>query len=143
MREMMRQFESASGGGGGGAGGEGGEGGDFSKVLEGMMAQLMSKEILYEPLLELDQKYPVWLRENAGNKDIAKYTKQAGIVREIVAKFEDEGYSDDDEIRKAEVMDLMGQMQDLGSPPQEIMGEDLGMLDGQMPKLGDGECSVM
>jgi hypothetical protein len=36
-------------------GGEEGEG-DVQEMLEGMMSQLMSKEILYEPLKELDEK---------------------------------------------------------------------------------------
>ncbi|BFZ54316.1 Peroxisome chaperone and import receptor [Savitreella phatthalungensis] len=134
MREMMKQFE--------GAAGTGNEG-DFSKVLEGMMSQLMSKEILYEPLLELNQKYPGWLADNKTHKDYDKYVQQSGIVAQIVDRFEDPEYDDEDEYKKAQVMELMGQMQDLGSPPHEIMGEDLGMLDGGLPKMADGECSIM
>lgn len=38
-------------------GGEGGEGGaDFEKMMESMMAELMSKDVLYEPLKELRDK---------------------------------------------------------------------------------------
>ena len=37
-------------------GGAGGEDGDLQGMLETMMSQLMSKEILYEPLKELDEK---------------------------------------------------------------------------------------
>lgn len=44
MAEMMRQMESMA------------EGGDFQNVLEGMMEQLMSRDILYEPMLDLKQK---------------------------------------------------------------------------------------
>lgn len=36
--------------------GDGENGGDIQKMLEGMMAQLMSKDILYDPLKELDSK---------------------------------------------------------------------------------------
>lgn len=36
-------------------GGEGADG-DVQGMLEGMMAQLMSKELLYEPMKELDEK---------------------------------------------------------------------------------------
>jgi len=38
-----------------GGGGEGGEG-DMEGILETLMSQLMSKDILYEPLNELHQK---------------------------------------------------------------------------------------
>jgi len=44
MAEMMKQMEGMA------------EGGDFQNVLEGMMEQLMSKDILYEPMLDLQQK---------------------------------------------------------------------------------------
>jgi peroxin-19 len=44
MAEMMKQMEGMA------------EGGDFQNVLEGMMEQLMSKDILYEPMLDLQNK---------------------------------------------------------------------------------------
>jgi len=44
MAEMMKQMEGMA------------EGGDFQNVLEGMMEQLMSKDILYEPMFDLQQK---------------------------------------------------------------------------------------
>jgi hypothetical protein len=34
----------------------GGDDGELQKLLEGMMGQLMSKEVLYEPLKELNDK---------------------------------------------------------------------------------------
>jgi len=36
--------------------GKDGDGGDMQKMLEGMMAQLMSKDILFDPLKELGSK---------------------------------------------------------------------------------------
>lgn len=47
MAEMMKQMEGMA------------EGGDFQNVLEGMMEQLMSKDILYEPMLDLQNKVPI------------------------------------------------------------------------------------
>lgn len=133
MAEMMKQFQDSAGGDG-----------DFSKVLEGMMAQLMSKEILYEPLLELHQKYPGWISEHPEDSKIDNYKEQAKLVKQIIEKFEDRDYRDEDAQKKEEVMELMGQMQELGSPPAAIMGEDLGMFDpaNKMPGA-DGECSIM
>lgn len=71
---------------------------DFSKMLMGMMEQLTNKEILYEPMKELDDKFPDWLKEN-GDKikkaDKERYLTQQTLVREIVGKFEESGYSDE------------------------------------------------
>jgi peroxin-19 len=50
LAEMLKQLDAA--GGGEGLGGEMG----MAKMLEGMMEQLMSKEILYEPMKDLNDK---------------------------------------------------------------------------------------
>jgi hypothetical protein len=53
----------------GGAGGAAGAGGDFSGLLDGMMKQLMTKEILEEPLAELGEKvcFPFAVPQRAGS----------------------------------------------------------------------------
>ena len=57
LAEMLKQLDSA--GGGDGVGGEAG----MAKLLEGMMEQLMSKDILYEPMKDLQEKVsPYYLR---------------------------------------------------------------------------------
>jgi peroxin-19 len=56
LAEMLKQLDAAGGGDGGG-----GEMG-MAKLLEGMMEQLMSKEILYEPMKDLNEKVsPEWM----------------------------------------------------------------------------------
>lgn len=91
LAEMMKQF---------GSGGDGlGEGSDedFSKMLMGMMEQLTNKEILYEPMKELDEKFPEWLeknREKTKPEELKQYEQQQVIVREIVAKFDEKTYAD-------------------------------------------------
>ena len=50
LAEMLRQLDSA--GGGDGMGGEAG----MANLLEGMMEQLMSKDVLYEPMKDLQEK---------------------------------------------------------------------------------------
>jgi len=52
LAEMLKQLDAAGGAGADGLGGEAG----MAKLLEGMMEQLMSKEILYEPMKELLDK---------------------------------------------------------------------------------------
>lgn len=44
MQEMMKQMESLA------------DNGDFQNMLEGMMGQLMSKDLLYEPMKDLAAK---------------------------------------------------------------------------------------
>lgn len=79
----------------GGAGGGGDD--DFSKMLLGMMEQLTNKEILYEPMKELDTKFPDWMDKNASGlnrEDRERYETQQGLVKEIVGRFEKDGYAD-------------------------------------------------
>jgi peroxin-19 len=61
LAEMLRQLDTA--GGGDGRGGEEG----MAKLLEGMMEQLMSKEILYEPMKDLQQKVSSLLTVECGS----------------------------------------------------------------------------
>ena len=91
LAQMLASME-----GGGFGGGEGGDE-DFSKVLMGMMEQLTNKDILYEPMKELDDKYPKWMEENKDKvekDDLKRYEEQQTLVREIVGRFERKGYSD-------------------------------------------------
>lgn len=90
MANLLKELASAEG-----AGGEGEEG--FSKMLLGMMEQLTNKEILYEPMKELDTKFPDWLEKNGAalkKDDRERYETQRVLVGEIVARFEKKGYSD-------------------------------------------------
>ncbi|KIS02080.1 peroxin-19 [Cryptococcus deuterogattii 2001/935-1] len=101
---------------------EGGEE-DFEGILEGMMAQLMTKEVLEEPMSELAVKYPPYLASpppDTSPEDIAKYHQQYTL----------------------DIARLVSEMQDLGGPPKEVMGDlpegfDLGVLGNE-----DG-CTIM
>ena len=90
LAQMLKEMES------GGFGGEGGDE-DFSKVLMGMMEQLTNRDILYEPMKELNDKFPTWMEANKGKvqeDDLKRYEEQQLLVREIVGRFERTGYSD-------------------------------------------------
>ena len=97
LMEMLKSLQGGSSGGeGSGAGGEE----DFNKMLMSMMTQLTNKEILYEPMKELHDKFPAWMdshkdSEKAG--DMERYREQQRLVGEIVGRFERKGYSDEDE----------------------------------------------
>lgn len=103
MAEMLKQLSS------GAVGGEGGEE-DFSKMLMGMMEQLTNKEILYEPMKELHDKFPEWLEKNratTSKEDLDRYELQQGIVAEIVTKFEDKSYKDSNPADREYIVDRM------------------------------------
>jgi len=90
LAQMLKEMES------GGFGGEGSDE-DFSKILMGMMEQLTNKEVLYEPMKELNDKYPKWMEDNkdkVSKDDLKRYEEQQTLVREITARFERSGYSD-------------------------------------------------
>jgi len=69
------------------------------------MKQLLAKSVLYEPLKELRDKYPLWLEQNdakLSSADRSKYTQQYKILQEITTVYETEG---DDGFQK--LVDLM------------------------------------
>ncbi|GJE99453.1 Pex19 domain-containing protein [Phanerochaete sordida] len=120
---------------------------ELQGMLETMMTQLMSKDVLYEPLKELHDKFPAYLKDNDAtlkSEDKHRYEAQQRIVTEIVAIFEDPTYTPEDQEKGIKIVGLMNAMQNHGSPPPEIMGPlppglELG-ADG-LPKLPDG-CSI-
>lgn len=89
--------------------GEGGDG-DFNTMLMNMMAHLTNKEILYDPMKELHDKFPDWMaknKETCGKEDLARYEEQQKLVGEIVGRFEKPGYSDDNEEDREYIVERM------------------------------------
>ncbi|KAF8528455.1 Pex19 protein [Hysterangium stoloniferum] len=129
-------------------GGEGEDGEGLESMLESMMSELMSKEILYEPLKELDSKYPEYLATHGASlspDELTRYTSQKERVSQLIAIFETPSYSDENAEQAVEVLRLMNEMQSYGSPPTEIMGPmpagfELG-ADG-LPKVPEG-CIIV
>jgi peroxin-19 len=100
MAQLMKELQ---------AGGGGGEE-DFNKMLMGMMSQLTNKEILYEPMKELYDKFPAWLEENrakTGKEDLGRYEEQHAMVKQIVERFEKKGYSDENEEDREYIVERM------------------------------------
>lgn len=119
MAELMKQMQA------GGLDGEGSEE-EFSKMLLGMMEQLTNKEILYEPMKELNDKFPDWFEKNkatTSSDDLKRYEEQQGLVKEIVAKFEEPTYSDSNAADREYIVDRMQKMQAAGSPPPDLVGD--------------------
>jgi len=126
---------------------------DFCDILSGVIDQLMSKELLYDSMKDLADRYPSWIEENKNKlskKEIENYQNQYSCCKEIVDIFEK---YDSNEISKEDnkkVSELMQKMQGYGNPPSEILKElapDMIVGPDNIPKLPDnipeGDCAQM
>lgn len=105
LAQMMKEMENGNFPGLGGAGEE-----DFNTMLMGMMEQLTNKDILYEPMKELHDKYPAWLETHKAKvkgDDLQRYKEQQALVADIVGRFETQGYSDDNKEDREYIVDKM------------------------------------
>lgn len=85
----------------------------INKMLLGMMEELTNKDILYEPMKELHDKFPAWMAKNrsqTGADDLERYETQQKIVAEIVGRFEQKGYSDTKGEDRAYIVERMQQV---------------------------------
>ncbi|KAJ7039525.1 Pex19 protein family-domain-containing protein [Mycena alexandri] len=128
----------------GGADGDSGLPTDESELagfLENMMGELMSKEVLYEPLTELADKFPPYLASPPAPlsaDDRTRYEAQLTRVRSILAIFDAPTFDEADPKTRGTVVALMAEMQSFGSPPTELMGP----LPPGLGALGEDGCVV-
>jgi peroxin-19 len=156
IEDMMGQFESL------------GEKEDYQEVVDGVMRQLLSKDLMWEPTKQICEKFPEWLalhKKNLGDAEYENYGKQYQAFQKILAVYETEP----DNFPR--LMELMFDMQAFGQPPADII-TDLapglrfdengmpimpnmgpGMMpggEGNMPNMDNlpqmmatGQCSIM
>lgn len=131
--------------------------GNILPIMQSIMQNLLSKDVLYPSLKEITEKYPEWLqshRESLPPEQFEKYQEQHSIMGKICEQFEAETLTDSEATQKARfetVLDLMQQLQDLGHPPKELAGEmppglnfDLDALNLSGPPGANGEqCLIM
>ncbi|KAF8628310.1 hypothetical protein AX17_006013 [Amanita inopinata Kibby_2008] len=116
---------------------------ELAGFLEDMMGQLMSKDVLYEPLKELSENFPGYLKSPPAPiepADKERYEKQQTCVKRILAVFDGPNYKDDSPEGKGIIVELMSEMQSYGSPPSELMGPlppGMGLGQDGMPQLDD------
>ncbi|KAF2759734.1 Pex19 protein [Pseudovirgaria hyperparasitica] len=118
--DMMAQLlaEMAKEGGGGEEG--------FAKLLTDMMEELTNKDVLYEPMKELSDKFPDWMIQNkdkVSKEDLKRYEQQQVLVGEITAKFEEKNYSDKEPKAREYIVERMQKMQSVGAPPPDLVGD--------------------
>ncbi|CAD6571467.1 MAG: Peroxisome chaperone and import receptor [Tremellales sp. Tagirdzhanova-0007] len=123
--------------------GLGGDDDELGGLLDGMMTQRVILDPFYpSPLLAVRTgnahiAYPAYLASpptTVSQPDLHKYRQQHRLVQQILDTFRRPGYSDEKDGK--DISKLVGEMQDLGGPPKEIMGDlpegfDLGALGGE------------
>lgn len=129
LAKMMKDLESAMG-----SGGDGGDL-DMSKLINDMLEQMASKEILYEPMKEMYEKYPAWIKANSPkltSEEKTRYENQFQIITEVVTKFERSDYSDENPEHRKYITTRMELMQNSGAPPADLLGD---LASGSIPGL--------
>ncbi|GMF16542.1 unnamed protein product [Phytophthora fragariaefolia] len=83
---------------------------DFQDLVDGMMQQLLSKDVMYDPMKQICERESLLSKE-----DYERYGKQYQYFQQIVAVYE----SEPDNF--ARLSTLMQEMQETGQPPSEIV----------------------
>lgn len=135
--------------------GDGDGDGSILPLMQSIMQNLLSRDVLYPSLKDITEKYPEWLqshRESLSAEQFEKYQAQHNVMGKICEQFEAESPADSEATQKARfetVLDLMQQLQDLGHPPKELAGEmppglnfDLDALNLAGPPGANGEQCV-
>ncbi|KAL0966302.1 hypothetical protein UPYG_G00293610 [Umbra pygmaea] len=132
-----------------------GEDGNILPIMQSIMQNLLSKDVLYPSLKEITEKYPDWLNNNRQSlppDQFQRYVQQHKVMGEICSQFEKEGDGGDGENKFESILELMQQLQDLGQPPKELAGESPPGLNFDLESLnlpgasGAGaaeQCSIM
>ncbi|KAL2321571.1 hypothetical protein Fmac_025950 [Flemingia macrophylla] len=142
MEDWVKQFEQLAGSQVWSGGEE-----DMESIVETMMQQLLSKEILHEPMKEIAEKYPKWLEEHKtslSKEEYERYSHQYELIRNLNEVYEN------DPGNFTKIVELMQKMQECGQPPNDIVKElapdfDLASLGQLSPEMFDSQsnCCIM
>ncbi|XP_021615022.1 peroxisome biogenesis protein 19-1 isoform X2 [Manihot esculenta] len=135
MEDWVKQFEELAGSQ------------DMESIVETMMQQLLSKEILHEPMKEIGERYPKWLEEHKASlttEEYERYTHQYELINRLNEVYENEPNN------FTKIVDLMQKMQECGQPPNDIVQElapdidfaNLGQISPEMLEA-QSNCSIM
>ncbi|KAG6596860.1 Peroxisome biogenesis protein 19-1, partial [Cucurbita argyrosperma subsp. sororia] len=120
---------------------------NMESMVETMMQQLLSKEILLEPVKEIGERYPKWLEEHKASlskEDYERYSQQHELIKDLNIVYENEPDNFD------KIVELMQKMQECGQPPNDIVQElgpdfDLTNLAQLSPEMLESQtnCCIM
>ncbi|KAJ1725112.1 Peroxisome chaperone and import receptor [Coemansia erecta] len=109
MDDLLRQMDDM------------GDDAQLDSLVDDVIGQLMSKEVLNQPLKDLDDAYPDYLQKNKdklSKADYERYEKQHSYIKQILALFDEKS---GDSVNDPRVATLMQEMQDCGQPPAELL----------------------
>merc|ERR1712226_428137 len=99
-------------------------------LIDGIIEQFMSKELMYEPMKQVTNKFPQWLekhREDLSSKEYADRQEQYACFQCIVKLYEAKGEKAESANNKKEttqqLIHWMQKVQEFGQPPAEIIQE--------------------
>lgn len=98
MEAMMKELEGLM------------ETGEFEDMFGGLVNQLASKDLLYQPMKDLSLKYPAYLeskRDTLSEEDLKRYTEQSIVVNRIVLVFDGCQAEEPNEEESKIIMELM------------------------------------
>ncbi|XP_076915682.1 peroxisome biogenesis protein 19-2-like isoform X2 [Bidens hawaiensis] len=120
---------------------------ELESMMETMMQQLLSKQVLHEPMKEIEQKYPKWLQDNKSKlnkKEYDHYVCQYRLIKDLNTVYETEPGN------FVKINELMQKVQECGQPPNDIVKElapgfDISSLGQLSPEMLDsqGNCCIM
>lgn len=92
----------------------------MESIVETMMQQLLSKDILYDPMKEIGERYPKWLEDHKASlnkEEYDRYFHQYELIKQLNEVYEN------DPGNFTKIVDLMQKMQECGQPPNDIVQE--------------------
>eukprot|EP00743_Colponemidia_sp_Colp-15_P002604 GILK01002821.1.p1 GENE.GILK01002821.1~~GILK01002821.1.p1 ORF type:complete len:258 (+),score=43.25 GILK01002821.1:45-776(+) len=93
---------------------------EFQGMMDQLMKQLLSKDVMYDPIALVVSKFPEYLEKNKEKlspEDLERYNGQFLRFQEVLRVYDTEPENMD------RVVFLMEQLQSYGPPPQEILAE--------------------
>ncbi|KAL8114430.1 peroxisome biogenesis protein 19-2-like [Apium graveolens] len=135
MEDWVKQFEELAGSQ------------DMDSIMETMMQQLLSKDVLQDPMREIGERYPKWLEDHKAmlsKEDYDRYFHQHELIKELNGVYETEPGNFN------KIVELMQKMQECGQPPNDIVQElapdfDISTLGQLSPEMLDSQqnCCIM
>jgi len=92
----------------------------LSGLADSLMHQLLSKDVLYQPMKDIGERYPGWLsahRDSLPKEDINRYEEQFRQIQKILKLYEDDVES------YQELFEALQKMQLCGQPPMDIVND--------------------
>uniref|UniRef100_A0A1I8HSB6 Peroxin-19 n=1 Tax=Macrostomum lignano TaxID=282301 RepID=A0A1I8HSB6_9PLAT len=107
--------------------------------MENMMHTLLSKEVIYPSLKAIRDGYPGWLEANGpglSSAELETNRQRAAIVGQVCQQYESLGDAKPSEAEFDRILRLVQRMQELGPPPEELLGDkDLPSVMPQCPQM--------